>query len=47
MELKINSYTVGARPDVSKTTPDFLNELGEKVFGYGETGTMTLCAKVI
>ena len=30
MELKINSYPVGARPDVSKPYPDFLNELGEE-----------------
>ena len=30
MELKINSYPVGARPDVSKPHPDFLNELGEE-----------------
>jgi len=29
MELKINTYPLGARPEVTKPHPDFINELGE------------------
>lgn len=30
MELKANTYPLGARPDVTKPHPDFLKELGEE-----------------